>query len=935
MMSCMSEALSPHALDAETVVDVLETDAERGLLAKEARARLDRDGPNELQDAPPVPRWRRFAAQFADPLVALLLAATAISAIVWLLEGSHGLPIEAIVILAIVVLNAVLGYVQESRAEAAVAALRALTKVGATVVRDGQPHEVAAPDLVRGDLMLLEAGDVVAADGRLVRSVSLSTAEGPLTGESEPVDKRVEPVDEDDQIGDRTDMVYRGTVVSFGRGAAVVTATGMGTELGKIAGLLATVEEQATPLQREIARVGRVIGIAVIAVAVVVIGSLLVVSDIHDTQQLIDVMLIGVSLAVAAVPEGLATILTVVLALGVQRMAKRNAIIRKLSAVETLGSATTICSDKTGTLTRNEMTVREAVTAAGAVRLGGTGFDPTGPHPTGEAADGEPPEGASEDLRRLLGAAALASNATIDEDADGWRVQGDPTEGALIVAARNVGTGGDGARRRFPRVDEVPFSSERKLMSTVHADARRPDERRVFTKGAPDVLLARCSGERKGDEVVPLSPERRAAILASVEDLAMRAMRTLAVAERRIPAEAYTGPGEHLEDELTFLGVVGMIDPPRAEAAASVAAAQAAGVRVLMITGDHPATARAIAAELDIAPPDGVVCTGVQLERMDDDALAVAVAEIAVYARVSPEHKLRIVRALQGGGQVVAMTGDGVNDAPALKTADIGVAMGITGTDVSKEASDMVLTDDRFATIVAAIEEGRSIFANIRKFIRYLLSSNTGEVMTMFFGIVFGTALGLRSDLGIVTPLLATQILWINLLTDAAPALAVGVDPAQAGLMQRPPRPPEARVIDGPMWVSIGLNGFAMAAATLFVLDLQLPGGLVEGVGDERLARTMAFTVLVLAQLVNVFNSRSDHRSAFHGLFSNPLLWAAVALSALLQVAVVYLPFLNSAFRTVPLTAAEWATALVAASVVLWVSEGRKLLVKASTSIAG
>jgi P-type Ca2+ transporter type 2C len=923
----MSVRLVPHAQDAQVVMHALETDADQGLSAEEARSRLEREGPNELREAPPVPRWRRFVAQFADPLVVLLLAATVISALVWLLEGSHGLPIEAIAILAIVLLNAVLGYVQESRAEAAVAALRALTKVGATVMRDGTPLEVAAAELVPGDVLLLEAGDVVAADGRLVREISLSTAEGALTGESEPVDKRVDPVEEEAQIGDRTDMVYRGTVVSYGRGTAVITATGMQTELGKIAGLLETVEDPQTPLQREIARVGRVIGIAVIAVAVVVIGSLLLVSDIHDTQQLIDVMLIGVSLAVAAVPEGLATILTVVLALGVQRMARRNAIIRKLSAVETLGSATTICSDKTGTLTRNEMTVREAVTAAGPTRLSGSGYDPSG-EVTG--ADGSPLDGREgmDDLRRLLRAASLASNASVEDREGAWQVQGDPTEGALVVAARKVGEGADRAQERFPRIDEVPFSSERKLMSTVHADTETPEMHRLFTKGAPDVLLARCTAERRGELMVPLTQSRREAILVEVEALAARAMRTLAVAERRIPVDAYAGPGEHLEDELTFLGVVGMIDPPREEAADSVAAAQEAGIRVLMITGDHPATARAIAAELGIAPSDGPVQTGIELERMDEEALGEVVETTAVYARVSPEHKLRIVRALQRTGQVVAMTGDGVNDAPALKTADIGVAMGITGTDVSKEASDMVLTDDRFATIVAAIEEGRSIFANIRKFIRYLLSSNTGEVMTMFFGIVFGTALGLRSDVGIVTPLLATQILWINLLTDAAPALAVGVDPAEAGLMRRPPRPPEARVIDGPMWVSIGLNGFAMAAATLFVLDLQLPGGLVEGVGDERLARTMAFTVLVLAQLVNVFNSRSDHRSAFHGLFSNPLLWAAVALSALLQVAVVYAPFLNSAFRTVPLTAAEWGVALAAASVVLWVSEGRKLVVK-------
>ncbi len=917
---------APHSHDVTTVAEALDTDAVAGLAPDEAAARLGREGPNELREAPPVPRWRRFLRQFADPLVALLLAATAISALVWLLEGAHGLPIEAIAILAIVLLNAVLGYVQEARAEQAVAALRAMTELTATVVRGGRSATVPAREVVPGDLMLLEAGDAISADGRLVREISLSTAEGALTGESEPVEKRIEPVERDLAVGDRTDMVFRGTVVTYGRGAAIVTATGMQTELGTIAGLLEMVEEPETPLQVEIARAGRVIGIAVIAVAIVVIASLMAVSDVQGTAGMVDVMLIGVSLAVAAVPEGLATILTVVLALGVQRMARRNAIVRKLSAVETLGSATTICSDKTGTLTRNEMTVREAVTASGTALFGGTGYAPAGDvtDPDGAPLEVSP---CVADVRRLLRAAALASNASIEEHEGVWTVRGDPTEGALLVAAAKLGEAPHEARRRLPRVDEVPFSSERKLMSTIHEDVEAAGALRVFTKGAPDVLLARCSDERCADEVISLTPARRTEILAAVEHLASRAMRTLAVGERRIEATGYDEPGEHLEDELVFLGVVGMIDPPREEAAASVAAAQGAGIRVIMITGDHPITASAIAAELGIAVGDGAVSTGVELERMDEETLDATVEDVSVYARVSPEHKLRIVRALRRGGNVVAMTGDGVNDAPALKTADIGVAMGIAGTDVSKEASDMILTDDRFATIVAAIEEGRSIFANIRKFIRYLLSSNTGEVLTMLFGIVFAASLGLTSGgAGIVSPLLATQILWINLLTDAGPALAVGVDPPEGRMMQRPPRRRTERVIDGPMWVSIMVNGLAMAAATLFVFDLELPGGLVEGTGSEQVARTMAFTVLVLAQLVNVFNSRSDHQSAFRHPFSNPLLWGAVALSAMLQVAVVYVPFLESAFGTVPLSAAQWGVALAASSFVLWVSEGRKLI---------
>ncbi|MGZ8581830.1 MAG: cation-translocating P-type ATPase [Actinomycetota bacterium] len=915
-----------HALDATSVAHALDTDLERGLTTAQAAGRLAGVGPNVLREEPREPKWRRFARQFTDPLVMLLLAATVISAVVWLLEGAHGLPIDSIVIMAIVLLNSTLGYVQEERAEQAIAALRAMTEVTATVVRDGRLGSVPARDLVPGDLTVLEAGDAIAADARLVRTVSLSTGEGALTGESEPVSKGVDPVAGDAALGDRTDMVFSGTVVTFGRGAAVVTATGMATELGRIAGLLETVERQETPLQREIARIGRVLGVAVVAVAVVVIASILAVSEVEGTAALIDVMLIGVSLAVAAVPEGLATILTVVLALGVQRMARRHAIVRRLSAVETLGAATTICTDKTGTLTRNEMTVREAVTPSGSAVLSGTGYQPVGDltDPDGSPLQVTPH---ASDIRRLLLAAALASNATIEERDGTWLAQGDPTEGALVAAARKVGETPDEAGARFPRIDEVPFSSERKLMSTVHRDAATPDRLRVVTKGAPDVLVARCTHERLGDEVVELTPERRVEIVAEVEDLAARAMRTLAVGEGRVEAAGYDGPGEHLERDLVFLGTLGIIDPPREEAAAAVAAAKGAGVRVMMITGDHPVTARAIAAEVGIASADAPVASGPELERMDDRTLDETVGGVSVFARVSPEHKLRIVRSLQGAGHVVAMTGDGVNDAPALKTADIGVAMGIAGTDVSKEASDMVLTDDDFATIVAAIEEGRSIFANIRKFIRYLLSSNTGEVMTMFLGIVFAGVLGLRggSD-GIVTPLLATQILWINLLTDAAPALAVGMDPPDARRMLRPPRRRTARVVDGPMWVSIALNGVAMAVATLLVLDLELPGGLLEGSMSERVARTMAFTTLVLAQLVNVFNARSDRRSAFHDLFSNPLLWGAVALSAFLQVAVVYVPFLNTAFGTEPLTGAQWGVTIVAASAVLWVSEVRKLI---------
>jgi P-type Ca2+ transporter type 2C len=917
--------VAPHTIDAASIAPLLGSDADRGLSAEEARERLERFGPNGLREEPAEARWRMLVHQLNDPLVLLLLVAASISFLVWVLEGGAGPPTEALVIIAIVALNGTLGYLQESRAENVLRALRAMTAVTADVIRDGRSMSVDALDVVPGDLLLVETGDAIAADARLVRQVALSTSESALTGESQPVSKDLGSLPQDTGISDRVNMIFKGTIASFGRGAAIVTATGMATELGRIAGLLETIHEPPTPLQSEIGRLGRILGVAVGVVAIVVIASLFATSDVQDIDGVIDVLLIGVSLAVAAVPEGLATILTIVMALGVQRMARRHAIIRKLSAVETLGAATKICTDKTGTLTRNELAVAEASVASGSASLSGTGYQPTG-----EVIDGEgTPLSESRcrgDVARLLRAAMLASNARIEETAGSWHAVGDPTEAALVAAAHKVGQVPHVVEERFPRVNEVPFSPERKLMSTIHADVGSPDRLRVFVKGAPDVLLVRCTHERSGDRTVPLDPARRAAIVAVVEEMAQRAMRTLAVAERHVEIDAYGGPGEHLEEDLVLLGIIGMIDPPREEAMGAVAAAKAAGVDVIMVTGDHPITARAIATDLGIARSDDPVIAGTDIAMMDEQAFDATVARAPVFARVSPEHKLRIVGSLQRRGEVVAMTGDGVNDAPALKLADIGVAMGVTGTDVSKEASDMVLADDNFATIVAAIEEGRTIFADIQKFIRYLLSSNTGEVLTMLLGILFADALGLVSGAdGVSAPLIATQILWINLLTDAAPALAVGVDPPEIGAMRRPPRRRAEHVIDGPMWVGAGINGFAMAAAALFVADVVLPGGIVNGTGTIRLAQTMAFTVLVLSQLVNVFNARSDRTSAFRNLFSNPFLWGAVALSVALQVAVIYLPILNSAFGTEPLSAREWALAIAGASVVLWTSEVRKL----------
>ena len=911
--------------EASVVAAALDTDARRGLSAAEATARLARFGPNRLEAAERVPAWRKFLGQFADPLIYLLLAAVVVSLVAWALEGGESAPYDAIVIAAIVVANAVLGYVQEARAEQAVAALQRMSAATAGVVRDGREERIPAAEVVPGDLLALAEGDAVAADARLVEAASLTVAEASLTGESEAVLKDVDSIAEPVGLGDRVNMVFSGTAVVRGRGRAVVTATAMATEMGTVARLLGRTEAQATPLQREVDRIGRMLGIAVIVIAAVVVGAILLTADLRSASDLVSVLLVGVSLAVAAVPEGLPAVLSVVLALGVQRMAQERAIVKKLSSVETLGSASVICSDKTGTLTKNEMTIEKVVTGSGEVDVTGSGYRPEGEL----RVDGHPLDDAVllDEVRAVLAGGSLANDAVLREEDGEWTIQGDPTEAAFLVAEAKVEGLAEMRRARFERVGEVPFSSERKLMSTVHTDLEGEPGVAVVTKGAPDVLLARCTEERLGGRVRPLTEERRSEILTTVDQLADLALRTLAVAYRPLPADERPPHDESVERELVYLGLVGIIDPPRPEARVAIADAHDAGVRVLMITGDHPHTAARIAADLGIAAAGSRVVTGGELEAMDDDARAAAVREVSVYARVSPEHKLRIVDALHADGRIVAMTGDGVNDAPALKAADIGVAMGVAGTDVAKEAADMILADDNFTTIVSAVREGRGIFANIRKFLRFLLSSNIGEVFTMFFGVVLAGVIGLE-DTGeaIAVPLLATQILWINLLTDGAPALALGMDAPPDDVMSRPPRRLTDRVIDAEMWIGIVWVGAVMAAVTLLALDLRLPGGFVGGSGNVIEARTMAFTTLVFAQLFNCFNARSDRTSAFHRLFTNRWLWGAIALSATLQVAVVELPFLNDAFGTTPLGAEEWLICIGLASVVLWADEAKKLL---------
>ncbi|HHV24504.1 MAG TPA: cation-translocating P-type ATPase [Methanosarcina sp.] len=928
-MTIQKDQTIPYRQSVNEVLTALNTDARSGLSEGEALERLDRYGKNELMAEKPVPAWRKFLAQFQDVLVVLLLIATLVSAGMWLYERNSALPYEAIAIFAVVLLNAIMGYIQQSRAEEAMAALRQMTAAQASVIRGGTRQSIPATEVVPGDVIVIEEGNTVPADARVIQSTALQTAEAALTGESLPVLKDELPITEEVGLGDRDNMIFSGTVAVYGHGRAVVTATGMQTEMGHIAGMLKETPIETTPLQKELHHVGKLLGIVVIVIAIVIITTIILVEDVRGFSALFDVLILGVALAVAAVPESLPAVVTVVLSLGVQRMAQKNAIVRHLAAVETLGSANVIASDKTGTLTKNEMTVLAVITASGRVNLEGTGYIPEGKV---RREGGGKIDGALHfELVRALAAADRASNAVLHERNGRWVVHGDPTEGALIVAARKAGLEAEALNARLERVGEVPFSSERKLMSTVHTDAEQEERLLAFTKGAPDVLLTRCTQELVGDEIKPLTVERRAEILKSNEELAGEALRTLAVAFRTLPKDVMKQEefDEHVEKDLVFLGLIGMIDPPRMEAKDAVARAMAAGVRPIMITGDHPKTATVIAEGLGI-PTNGQAVTGAELEKMPEEKLDQTVQEVSVYARVNPEHKLRIVKALQRGGAIVAMTGDGVNDAPALKTANIGVAMGITGTDVSKEASDVVLADDNFATIVGAVEEGRAIFSNIRKFLRYLLSSNLGEVMIMFFGLLLADLIGLTAEGDrLALPLLATQILWINLVTDGPPALALGVDPADPRLMKKPPRPREEGVITRSMWAGNLFTGVIMAIGALFILDASLPGGLIEGSGSLRYAQTMAFTTVVFFSLFVVFNARSDKQSAFVGLFSNKWLWGAVLLSLLLQVAVVHIPFLQQAFSTVSLSPGDWLLCTVVASSVLWLRELSKIVIRA------
>ncbi|MFL6821459.1 MAG: cation-translocating P-type ATPase [Xanthobacteraceae bacterium] len=932
-------AIAPHRAPAQAVVSALGSDAAHGLSRAAAQQRLEQYGPNRLKSAPETPWWRRLLEQFQNLLVIILLVATVISMVEWLLQDPRetDLPYEAIVILLIVVLNALLGFIQESRAERSVRALMALAAPESTIIRDGERQRIAAEEIVPGDIVMVEAGDRVPADARLIENANLHTDEAALTGESVPVAKDTQPIDGDVGIGDRRNMLFASTVATYGRCRAIVVATAMGTEVGRIAGLLEAAEKEPTPLQQELDRTGKRLSVIMLGICAVVFAAGLLTSPVFNLNAILSLFLFAVALAVAAIPEALPAIVTVGLSLGVRRMAAANAIVRKLPAVETLGAATVICSDKTGTLTRNEMTVRAIATCGALVDVDGSGYIPEGAFTVKGAplAETSPVRDA---VAQTLRAAALANDAALTNSEGRWRVQGDPTEGALIVAARKFGITED-ELTTLPRIGEIPFTSERKRHATVHHDRAKPGELRIFVKGAPEILLANTRYLLEDGQVVPLGEDRRAELARRNEALAGQALRVLAIATRTVSAASLgLDPGaggadrttielpEGIEDDLILLGLVGMIDPPRAEAKVAVAIAKRAHIRSVMITGDHPATAEAIARELEIFEPGARLVTGTELRTMGDAELDAIVEQVRVFARVDPEHKLRIVGALQRKGHIVAMTGDGINDAPALKTANIGVAMGITGTDVSKEAADMVLTDDNFASIVRAIEEGRGIYDNIRKYLIYLLSSNAGELLTMFAGVMFAGLLGLVSaEPGLFLPLLAAQLLWINLITDGPPALALGIDPKDPDVMERPPRSRGRGVLTAEDWWRLAAIGFVMMLGTIAVLDAYYPGGLFTlfangtqpNAADEVHARTMAFTTLMMFQLFNVYNCRSNWRSAFSGFFENKWLLAAVALSLFTHVLVIYVPFLQTAFHTVPLSLFDWAIATGLSSTLL------------------
>lgn len=880
-----------HVLPWSDVAKAFEVHPGKGLSLKEVNQRLTEFGKNMLHTKKGTHPVFVFLGQFKDFMVLVLLAATIVS-------GLLGEVADAITIMAILIVNAILGFIQEYRAEKSIDSLKSLTAPEARVLRDGVEVKIPAAELVPGDIILLEAGDRIPADIRWIQAVNIEVEESALTGESHPVAKSVLALtDELTPMADRVNMGYMGTIVVNGRGAGVVVATGMDTEMGIIAGMIQSVEDEETPLQKRLAQLGKYLVFISLAVC-----ALVVATGVWRGEGFYKMFLAGVSLAVAAIPEGLPAIVTVALAIGVQRMVKRKAIVRKLPAVETLGCATVICSDKTGTLTQNEMTVRQIYSDRRMISVTGQGYDPKGEFHGGDPMTSKDP------LNEALKVAALCNNSVLTRKGiqvaglfrssskeSPWGIDGDPTEGALLVAAAKAGIWRETLERKEERVGEIPFDSDRKRMSVIYKDK---NGKKAYVKGAPDVILRLCKSELTSDGVVELNDIRRRTIMHANDEMARKALRVLAVAERGLREEE--NEEEKIEENLVFVGLMGMIDPPRTSASKAIKVCRRAGIKPVMITGDHRLTAEAVAQELGILRDkfQGIL-TGTELEYLSDEELEKKVMTTSVYARVTPKDKLRIVRALKKNGQVVAMTGDGVNDAPAVKEADIGVSMGKTGTDVTKEASAMVLADDNFATIVAAVEEGRAIYDNIRKFIRYLLSCNLGEVLTMF----------LATLLGLPLPLLAIQILWVNLVTDGLPAMALGVDGMDKDIMSRPPRAPEENIFARGLARKIGIRGTMIGLGTLFVFTAALFLG-VNMLG----ARTMAFSTLVFSQLFHVFDCKSETRGIFEvGLFSNPYLVAAVLISTLMQLSVVYLPPLQVIFKTAPLLSWQWGLILTVA----------------------
>ena len=822
-----------------------------GVTSAEAKTRLAQYGRNVLEEGKKIHPLVILLSQFKSPIVWVLLVALVIAALVGELT-------DAIVIAAILVINAILGFVQEYRAEEAIAALRKLTALKAKVLRDGKEVLIDAADVVPGDIVLLETGDKVPADGRLEEAHNLHTQESALTGESTPVSKQLKPMKYDAGVADRTDMVFSGTVVTAGRCHAIITGTGHNTEIGKIATLIKEAKPTETPLQKKLAGLSIWLTVFVVVIAVVVFAT-----GVLKGEPLLDFLLAAIALAVAAIPEGLPAIVTTALALGVQRMAKRNALIRKLPSAETLGACTVICTDKTGTLTHNEMTVRKVFVDGKVLSISGAGYSPEGKF-----------DSKTKDLELLLTIGALNNNSKIEQEKEKLKVFGDPTEAALLVSAQKGGLNPGQLALKRKRVDEIEFTSERKLMTTIHQGAKVA----AFVKGAPDVVLRHCSKIIVNGKVSKITAKDKKQILSANHAFAKDALRVLGFAYKNVGKER---SHSKVEKDLVFVGLQAMIDPPREEAKKAIQECATAGIRVIMITGDHPTTASAIAKELGI---QGRMMTGAELEKHPN--LAENVRDVGIYARVNPAHKIRIVEALQKQGHVVAMTGDGVNDAPALKKADIGISMG-AGTDVAKEASVMVLADNNFASIVSAVREGRRIFDNIGKFLRYLLSANTGEVLTVFLGILFGLPL----------PILAIHLLWINLVTDGLPALALGIEPPEKNVMRRPPRKVHEQIITKGGLADILLIGGVITAGTLYLFTRY---------EDLAMARTVAFSTLIVMQMFNVLNKRSQ-RSIFRTpFFSNPWVLLAIVSSIGLQLLVIYTP-LSGFFRTTPLGLIDWA----------------------------